>query len=118
MTIVDWILIHRKTFWRIMKKKSTEDFKSLPYICTLLSTSLWTYYGLIKSGGLLISTINGAGAVLEAAYIILFIIYAHKGLRVSIFFFSITFILSVSVDASTTIRSNTNISMSHRELEF
>lgn len=67
-----------KTFWCIVKNNSTQDFKSLPYICTLLSTSLWTYYGLIKPGGLLIATVNGAGAALEAAYVILYIIYTPK----------------------------------------
>eukprot|EP01018_Ginkgo_biloba_P027826 Gb_27086 [translate_table: standard] len=67
-----------KTMWRIVKKKSTEDFESLPYVCTLLSTSLWTYYGLIKPGGLLISTVNGAGAALEAIYVAVYIIYAPK----------------------------------------
>ena len=84
--MVDIVLIDRKTFWRIVKNKSTQEFKSLPYICTLLSTSLWTYYGLVKPGGLFIATVNGAGAVLEAVYVILFIIYAHKQLKVSSFF--------------------------------
>nr|ABK26262.1 unknown [Picea sitchensis] len=71
-----------KTFWRIVRNNSTEDFHYLPYICTLLSTSLWTYYGLIKPGGLLISTVNGAGAVLESVYVILFLIYCPKELKI------------------------------------
>jgi solute carrier family 50 protein (sugar transporter) len=92
-----------KTFWRIVKNKSTEDFKSLPYICTLLSTSLWTYYGLIKPGGLLIFTVNGVGAALETVYVILFIIYAPKKskiktvslvLLVDIVFFVVVFLVS------------------------
>ncbi|XP_057822649.2 bidirectional sugar transporter SWEET17 [Cryptomeria japonica] len=70
-----------KTFWRIIKNKSTEDFKSLPYVCTLLSTSLWTYYGLMKPNGLLIWTVNGAGVLLEAIYVSLFILYAPKRTR-------------------------------------
>jgi len=70
-------------FWRIVNNESTEDFDSLPYICTLLSTAQWTYYGLIKPGEYLISTVNGAGAVFEAVYVILFIIYAHKASKVS-----------------------------------
>ena len=79
--VSDYVLMDSKTFLRIMRKKSTEDFNSLPYICTLLSTSLWTYYGLIKPSGLLISTVNGAGALMETVYVILFIIYAPKELR-------------------------------------
>lgn len=91
------------TFWRIVKNKSTEDFTSLPYVCTLLSTAQWTYYGLIKPGGLLISTVNGAGAVLETAYVILFIIYAPAAAKirtvilvlvVDIAFFTVVFLVT------------------------
>ncbi|KAI3936383.1 hypothetical protein MKW98_000657 [Papaver atlanticum] len=70
------------TFKRIVKKKSTENFKGIPYISTLLSTSLWTYYGLLKPGGMLIVTVNGAGAILQAIYVTLFIIYAPKDSKV------------------------------------
>ncbi|KAI3848582.1 hypothetical protein MKW92_052640 [Papaver armeniacum] len=70
------------TFKRIVKKKSTEKFKGIPYISTLLSTSLWTYYGLLKPGGMLIVTVNGAGAILQAIYVTLFIIYAPKDSKV------------------------------------
>uniref|UniRef100_A0A0E0NUV2 Bidirectional sugar transporter SWEET n=1 Tax=Oryza rufipogon TaxID=4529 RepID=A0A0E0NUV2_ORYRU len=56
------------TFRRIVRSKSTEEFRWLPYVTTLLSTSLWTFYGLLKPGGLLIVTVNGAGAALEAIY--------------------------------------------------
>lgn len=50
---------------------------------TLLSTSLWTFYGLLKPGGLLIVTVNGAGAALEAIYVMIFLIYAPNDTRVS-----------------------------------
>ncbi|CAL9748523.1 unnamed protein product [Musa acuminata subsp. burmannicoides] len=69
------------TFRRIVKTKSTESFKGLPYITTLLSTSLWTFYGLLKPGGLLVVTVNGVGTVLQAIYIILFLIYAPNDTR-------------------------------------
>lgn len=74
----------RATFKRVVKKKSIENYKGLPYVCTLLSTSLWSFYGLLKPGGLLIVTVNGAGAVLEAIYVTLYIIYAPKDTRVSL----------------------------------
>lgn len=61
---------------------STEEYESLPYICTLLNSSLWTYYGLIKPGEYLIATINGFGVVVEAVYVILFLIYAPKYIKV------------------------------------
>ncbi|RDX64872.1 Bidirectional sugar transporter SWEET17, partial [Mucuna pruriens] len=69
------------TFWKIKKHGSTEDFSSLPYICTLLNCSLWTYYGIIKDGEYLVATVNGFGIVVEIIYIILFLIYAPKGIR-------------------------------------
>uniref|UniRef100_A0A1D1YY47 Bidirectional sugar transporter SWEET n=1 Tax=Anthurium amnicola TaxID=1678845 RepID=A0A1D1YY47_9ARAE len=70
------------TFWRVFKKKSTENFKGLPYVITLLSTSLWTFYGLLKPGGLLVVTVNGTGSVLQAAYVTLFLMYAPKDVKV------------------------------------
>ncbi|KAI3707762.1 hypothetical protein L2E82_36566 [Cichorium intybus] len=70
-----------KTFWRIAKNGSTEEFKSLPYICTLLNSSLWTYYGITKPGSYLVATVNGFGIVVEILYISLFIIYAPPTTR-------------------------------------
>ncbi|KAH1209136.1 Bidirectional sugar transporter SWEET17 [Glycine max] len=69
------------TFWKIKKQGSTEDFSSLPYICTLLNCSLWTYYGIIKAREYLVATVNGFGIVVETIYVILFLIYAPKGRR-------------------------------------
>ncbi|XP_059654411.1 bidirectional sugar transporter SWEET17-like [Cornus florida] len=69
------------TFWRIVKHRSTEEFESLPYICTLLSSSLWTYYGIIKPGSYLVATVNGFGVVVEIVYISLFLIYAPPRMR-------------------------------------
>ncbi|KAK4739312.1 hypothetical protein R3W88_003009 [Solanum pinnatisectum] len=69
------------TFRRIVQNKSTEDFDSLPYICTLLNSSLWTYYGIIKPGSYLVSTVNGFGAIAETIYIALFLKFADKKMR-------------------------------------
>ncbi|TYG78539.1 bidirectional sugar transporter SWEET17 isoform X3 [Gossypium raimondii] len=69
------------TFERIIKHKSTEDFQSLPYICTLLNSSLWTYYGITKPGGLLVATVNGFGIFVEAVYVGLFLTYAPKKMK-------------------------------------
>ncbi|XP_073311901.1 bidirectional sugar transporter SWEET16-like [Primulina huaijiensis] len=71
-----------KTFKQIVKKKSTENYKGVPYITTLLSTSLWSYYGLLKSGGLLIVTVNGAGAALHVIYVTLFLFYASNIIKI------------------------------------
>ncbi|KAL3016030.1 hypothetical protein AAZX31_06G190900 [Glycine max] len=71
----------RPTFWKIKNHRSTEDFSSLPYICTLLNCSLWTYYGIIKAREYLVATVDGFGIVVETIYVILFLIYAPKGIR-------------------------------------
>uniref|UniRef100_A0A3Q7ENE4 Uncharacterized protein n=1 Tax=Solanum lycopersicum TaxID=4081 RepID=A0A3Q7ENE4_SOLLC len=70
------------TFRRIVQNKSTEDFDSLPYICTLLNSSLWTYYGIIKPGSYLVSTVNGFGVIVETIYIALFLKFADQKMRV------------------------------------
>ncbi|CAN8275001.1 unnamed protein product [Cochlearia groenlandica] len=72
-----------ETFWKIVKQKSTEEYKSLPYICTLLGSSLWTYYGLVTPGEYLVSTINGFGVVVEVFYVSLFLFYAPRHLKLN-----------------------------------
>lgn len=74
----------RRTFWQIVKKKSTESYKGVPYITTLMSTSLWTFYGVMKPGGLLVATVNGAGAALQFIYVSLYLIYAPKDKKVTL----------------------------------
>lgn len=66
-----------------MKRRSTEEFESLPYICTLLNAALWTYYGIIRPGSYLVATVNGFGVVVEIVYVTLFLIFAPKKMRVS-----------------------------------
>uniref|UniRef100_A0A0E0KDJ6 Bidirectional sugar transporter SWEET n=1 Tax=Oryza punctata TaxID=4537 RepID=A0A0E0KDJ6_ORYPU len=83
------------TFRRIVRSKSTEDFRWLPYVTTLLSTSLWTFYGLLKPGGLLIVTVNGAGATLEAIYVMLYLAYAPKEIKAKM----VKVVLAVNVGA-------------------
>jgi len=50
---------------------------------TLLNSSLWTYYGIIKPGSYLVSTVNGFGVIVETIYIALFLKFADKKMRVS-----------------------------------
>ncbi|XP_039135949.1 bidirectional sugar transporter SWEET16-like [Dioscorea cayenensis subsp. rotundata] len=69
------------TFKRVVKKKSTENFKWVPYTTTLLSTCLWSFYGLLKPGGLLVVTVNAIGSLMQAIYVILFLFYAPKETR-------------------------------------
>ncbi|KAA3472625.1 bidirectional sugar transporter SWEET16-like isoform X1 [Gossypium australe] len=71
-----------KTFWWVVKKKSTENYKGVPYITTFLSTSLWTFYGIMNPDGLLVVTVNGAGAIFQLIYVVLFLVYAPKDKKV------------------------------------
>ncbi|KAG0476884.1 hypothetical protein HPP92_013725 [Vanilla planifolia] len=71
------------TFRRVVKKKSTENFKWQPYVTTLLSTSLWTFYGLLKPDGLLVVTVNATGSVLQAIYVALYVVYAPNEIRIN-----------------------------------
>ncbi|XP_022720127.1 bidirectional sugar transporter SWEET17-like [Durio zibethinus] len=70
------------TFWGVIKKKSTGNYKAVPYITTLLCTSLWTFYGIVNPDGLLVMTVNGAGAIFQLIYVTLFLIYASKDKKV------------------------------------
>ncbi|XP_043708807.1 bidirectional sugar transporter SWEET17-like [Telopea speciosissima] len=69
------------TFVRIVKNRSTEEFESIPYICTLLSSGLWTYYGIIRPGSYLVATVNGFGVLVEAIYVVLFLIFAPAKMK-------------------------------------
>ncbi|KAF0926973.1 hypothetical protein E2562_028555, partial [Oryza meyeriana var. granulata] len=70
------------TFWRIIGRKSTEDFSGVPYNMTLINCLLSAWYGLpfVSPNNILVSTINGAGAVIETAYVVVFLVFAssHK----------------------------------------
>lgn len=72
------------TFWRIVKHRSTQEFESLPYVCALLSSALWTCYGIIKPGEMVVATVNGFGVAVEAVYVALFLIYSPAKKRVGI----------------------------------
>ncbi|KAF3793159.1 Bidirectional sugar transporter, partial [Nymphaea thermarum] len=71
----------RLTFKRIVKSRSTEDFSGVPYVATLLNCLLSAWYGLpfVSPHNLLVSTINGAGTVIEAVYVVLFLVFAING---------------------------------------
>ncbi|KAF2310949.1 hypothetical protein GH714_018712 [Hevea brasiliensis] len=75
------MVLHCGTFWRIVKHGCTEDFESIPYVCTLLSAALWTYYGIIKPGAFPVATVNGFGILVEIVYVTLFLIYAPPKMR-------------------------------------
>ncbi|VVA97904.1 unnamed protein product [Arabis nemorensis] len=67
-----------ETFWKIVKRRSTEEYECLPYICTLLGSSLWTYYGIVTPGEYLVSTVNGFGVLAESIYVLIFLFFVPK----------------------------------------
>ncbi|XP_062194256.1 bidirectional sugar transporter SWEET11-like [Phragmites australis] len=69
------------TFLRVYRKKSTEGFSSVPYVVALFSCTLWIFYALVKTNSSPLLTINAFGCVVEAAYILLYLIYAPRTAR-------------------------------------
>ena len=70
------------TFYRIIKKKSVEEFKPDPYIATVLNCAFWVFYGLpfVHPHSILVLTINSIGLMFEFIYLTIFYIYAtNKG---------------------------------------
>ncbi|CAL4946307.1 unnamed protein product [Urochloa decumbens] len=71
------------TFWRIIRKRSTEDFSGVPYNMTLLNCLLSAWYGLpfVSPNNILVTTINGTGSLIEAIYVVIFLIFAERRIR-------------------------------------
>lgn len=88
ITAMILFLVPLITFRKITKNKSTEEFSGFPYVSTLLNCLLSLWYGLpfVSANNLLVSTVNGAGAVLELCYVVVFLFYIQdKKYRVKIF---------------------------------
>ncbi|KAF4374403.1 hypothetical protein G4B88_026290 [Cannabis sativa] len=61
------------TFIQIWKRKSMEQYSTVPYLATLINCLVWTLYGLpfIHPGSILVVTINGSGLVIELTYLLI-----------------------------------------------
>ncbi|XP_062016655.1 bidirectional sugar transporter SWEET2a-like [Rosa rugosa] len=72
------------TFKRIIRNKSTEQFSGLPYIYAFLNCLICLWYGspAVKTGIILVATVNSFGAVFQLIYISIFIAYAEKEIKV------------------------------------
>ncbi|KAI7725660.1 hypothetical protein M8C21_024002 [Ambrosia artemisiifolia] len=72
----------RPTFYRIIKKKSTDGFQSIPYVVALFSATIWIYYATLKTDATLLITINAFGCVIETIYISIYVAYAPKNIKI------------------------------------
>ncbi|MED6160856.1 Bidirectional sugar transporter SWEET6b [Stylosanthes scabra] len=105
----------RPTFYRIIKKKSVEEFKPDPYIATVLNCAFWVFYGLpfVRPHSILVLTINSIGLGFEFVYLAIFYIYAtNKGrkkvvlyLVIEVIFFAAVALITLLVVHGTTKRS-------------
>jgi len=71
------------TIRKVVKAKSVQEYKPDPYVATVLNCAMWSFYGMpfVSPDDILVLTINGAGLVLELAYVGIFILYSNWGLR-------------------------------------
>lgn len=76
-------MLCRSIFYQVCKKKTTGGFQSAPYVAALFSAMLWIFYAYIKTGEMLIITINAFGCVIETIYLAIYITYCSKKARVS-----------------------------------
>ncbi|KAL8226536.1 hypothetical protein R6Q57_016368 [Mikania cordata] len=74
--------MEKPTFYRIITKKSTEGFQSIPYVVALFSSMIWIYYATLKTDATLLVTINAFGCVIETLYITIYIAYAPKNIKI------------------------------------
>ncbi|KAG6556682.1 hypothetical protein Mapa_001623 [Marchantia paleacea] len=95
------------TFWRIIRKKTVEDFSGLPYVGCFFNCAAWTFYGLplVIEGGTLVVTINGAGAALFFTFVLLFLIFSSgkEMLKVGALFVAVLAFLVVLIAVTLTV---------------
>ncbi|KAL5201738.1 hypothetical protein ABZP36_036092 [Zizania latifolia] len=87
------------TFVRVYRKKSTEGFSSVPYVVALFSCTLWILYALVKTSSTPLLTINAFGCVVEAAYILVYLLVVVKTKSAEFMPFSLSFFLTLSAVA-------------------
>ncbi|KAK1558961.1 hypothetical protein Q3G72_008760 [Acer saccharum] len=80
-------------FYRILKKRSTEGFQSMPYLhskkiksipysVALFSAMLYLYYAFLVQNGFMLITINTFGIFIESHYLIIYMIYTTRDYKI------------------------------------
>ncbi|XAR51854.1 hypothetical protein NMG60_11006616 [Bertholletia excelsa] len=74
------------TMYRILEKKSVEEFKPDPYLAGAMNCIFWIFYGLpiVHPHSTLVVTINSIGLALQLGYLAIFFTYGDKKLRIKI----------------------------------
>ncbi|CAL1288346.1 unnamed protein product [Larinioides sclopetarius] len=94
---------------KIYSKKSTCDISALPFLCGLMSCSLWLRYGLLINDSTLIM-VNVTGAALQVLYLIWYAKFTfHKGtfykqLGIAIFIIGFLYIYTTFFSVNETAR--------------
>lgn len=76
-------------FVRIAKRRSTEEFESIPYVSKLLNAYFWVYYGFIKPNSVLVATVNVFGGAVEIVFLTIFLLFAPPRMKVIKFITSV-----------------------------
>ncbi|XP_074566397.1 bidirectional sugar transporter SWEET4-like [Curcuma longa] len=71
------------TIYSIYVRRSVEQFSAVPYHCAMLNCMLWVLYGLpeVHPHSTLVLTINGAGFLIELAYVLVLLSFSTGGAR-------------------------------------
>ncbi|KAL2523355.1 Bidirectional sugar transporter SWEET7 [Forsythia ovata] len=93
------------TFWRIIQKKSTEEFHPYPYLASVMNCVFWIFYGIpvVHPDSVLVVTINSIGLALELIYLCIFFIFTNKKNRITILLFLVSEIVFLAVIATITL---------------
>ncbi|KAB2595257.1 bidirectional sugar transporter SWEET17-like [Pyrus ussuriensis x Pyrus communis] len=68
-------------FVRIVKRRSTEEFESIPYVSKLLNAYFWSYYGLVEPNSVLVASVNIFGAGVEIVFLTIFLLFATPRMK-------------------------------------
>ncbi|GJU27998.1 bidirectional sugar transporter SWEET4-like protein [Tanacetum coccineum] len=71
------------TFYIIWKKRSVEQYSPVPYLASFFNCGVWVLYGMpfVQPNSLLVVISNGAGVVIEACYLVIFLTYSDPKKR-------------------------------------
>ncbi|XP_074355867.1 bidirectional sugar transporter SWEET16-like [Apium graveolens] len=94
----------RGQFTEIVKKKSAEHYDGSPYVTSLLSCCLWTFYGILDpDDGVLVVTVNAIGILSQVICLALLILYYPKDKKVKYTGFILIDILFLGVVIAVTM---------------